>query len=56
MPSRVLWIGGRAVLEGRLSLGVLVAFTGYVAYLAWPTMALGWVLAIVRRGFAAFGG
>jgi ATP-binding cassette subfamily B protein len=51
----VLWIGGRAVLEGRLSLGVLVAFSGYVAYLAWPTMALGWVLAIVRRGLAALG-
>jgi ATP-binding cassette subfamily B protein len=51
----VLWIGGRAVLDGRMSLGALVAFTGYVAYLAWPTMALGWVLAIVRRGFAAFG-
>jgi ATP-binding cassette subfamily B protein len=51
----VLWIGGRAVLEGRLSLGVLVAFSGYVAYLAWPTMALGWVLAIVRRGLTAFG-
>ena len=49
----VLWIGGGAVLEGRLSLGVLVAFSGYVAYLAWPTMALGWVLAIVRRGLAA---
>ncbi len=51
----VLWVGGRGVLEGRLSLGVLVAFSGYVAYLAWPTMALGWVLAIVRRGLAAFG-
>ena len=51
----VLWVGGRAVLDGRLSLGVLVAFSGYVAYLAWPTMALGWVLAIVRRGFAALG-
>ena len=49
----VLWVGGGAVLDGRLSLGVLVAFSGYVAYLAWPTMALGWVLAIVRRGFAA---
>jgi ATP-binding cassette subfamily B protein len=49
----VLWVGGGAVLEGRLSLGVLVAFSGYVAYLAWPTMALGWVLAIVRRGLAA---
>ncbi len=51
----VLWVGGRAVLEGRLSLGVLVAFSGYVAYLAWPTMALGWVLATVRRGFTALG-
>jgi ATP-binding cassette subfamily B protein len=50
----VLWFGGRGVLEGRLSLGVLVAFSGYVAYLAWPTMALGWVLAIVRRGLSAF--
>ena len=49
----VLWVGGGAVLDGRLSLGVLVAFSGYVAYLAWPTMALGWVLAIVRRGLAA---
>jgi ATP-binding cassette subfamily B protein len=37
-----------------MSLGALVAFSGYVAYLAWPTMALGWMLAIVRRGLAAF--
>jgi ATP-binding cassette subfamily B multidrug efflux pump len=51
----VLWVGGGAMLEGRLSLGVLVAFSGYVAYLAWPTMALGWVLAVVRRGLAALG-
>jgi ATP-binding cassette subfamily B protein len=51
----VLWVGGRGVLEGRLSLGVLVAFSGYVAYLSWPTMALGWVLAIVRRGLTALG-
>jgi ATP-binding cassette subfamily B protein len=53
--TQVLWVGGRGVLEGRLSLGVLVAFSGYVAYLAWPTMALGWVLAIIRRGLSAFG-
>jgi ATP-binding cassette subfamily B protein len=50
----VLWFGGGAVLDGRMSLGALVAFSGYVAYLAWPTMALGWMLAIVRRGLAAF--
>jgi ATP-binding cassette subfamily B protein len=51
----VLWLGGRAVMEGRLSLGALVAFSTYLAYLAWPTMALGWVLAIVRRGLTAMG-
>jgi ATP-binding cassette subfamily B protein len=49
----VLWLGGGAVLEGRISLGALVAFSGYVAYLAWPTVALGWVLAVVRRGLSA---
>ncbi len=49
----VLWVGGGAVVAGRLSLGALVAFTGYVAYLAWPTLALGWVLAVVRRGLSA---
>ena len=46
----VLWAGGRAVVDGRLSLGALVAFNGYLAYLTWPTIALGWTLSIVRRG------
>jgi ATP-binding cassette subfamily B multidrug efflux pump len=43
----VLWVGGLGVLQGRLTLGTLVAFSGYVAYLAWPTMALGWVTEIL---------
>ena len=49
----VIWLGGREVVEGRLSLGALVAFNGYLAYLAWPTMALGYTLAIVRRGLTS---
>lgn len=49
----VLWVGGGAVVEGRITLGAFVAFNGYVAYLAWPTIALGWTLASVRRGFAS---
>ncbi len=48
-----LWLGGRAVMEGRLTLGALVAFTGYLAYLAWPTLALGFMLSIVRRGLTS---
>lgn len=49
----VLWAGGRAVMDGRLTLGALVAFSGYLAYLAWPTLALGFTLSVVRRGLTS---
>jgi ATP-binding cassette, subfamily B, multidrug efflux pump len=49
----VIWAGGTAVAGGRLTLGALVAFTGYLAYLAWPTAALGLTLAMLRRGLAS---
>jgi ATP-binding cassette subfamily B protein len=49
----VVWAGGRAVVDGRLSLGALVAFNGYLAYLAWPTIALGLTLSVVRRGLTS---
>jgi len=49
----VLWFGGLRVIAGHLSLGDLVAFIGYLHILAWPTMALGWMLSIVQRGRAA---
>src|SRR5262249_24840121 len=50
----VLWYGGRDVVTGRLgSVGDLVAFTGYLGLLAWPTMAPGWVLSVLPRGRAA---
>ena len=49
----VLWAGGKAVVEGRLTLGALAAFNGYLGYLAWPTIALGWTLSIVRRGLTS---
>ena len=49
----VLWYGGREAIAGRLSVGDLVAFIGYLGQLAWPTMALGWMLSIVQRGRAA---
>jgi len=49
----VLWLGGIAVVNGRISLGDFVAFNGYLAQLAWPTIALGWTLSSVRRGLAS---
>jgi ATP-binding cassette subfamily B protein len=49
----VLWYGGSHVIAGRLSIGDLVAFMGYLHLLAWPTMALGWLISIFQRGQAA---
>jgi ATP-binding cassette subfamily B protein len=49
----IIWVGGAEVASGRLTLGALVAFTGYLAYLAWPTAALGLTLAMLRRGLAS---
>jgi ATP-binding cassette subfamily B protein len=49
----VLWLGGKAVVDGRISLGAFVAFNGYLTQLAWPTIALGWTLASIQRGLAA---
>jgi ATP-binding cassette subfamily B protein len=49
----VLWYGGLQVIARRIGLGDLVAFIGYLNLLAWPTMALGWMLSIVQRGRAA---
>jgi ATP-binding cassette subfamily B protein len=49
----VLWYGGRQVVAGHLTVGDLVAFIGYLQLLAWPTMALGWMLSVLQRGRAA---
>ena len=49
----VLWYGGTQVIAGQLSLGDLVAFMGYLHLLAWPTMAMGWLISIFQRGRAA---
>jgi ATP-binding cassette subfamily B protein len=49
----VLWLGGKAVVDHRITLGAFVAFNAYLAHLAWPTIALGWTLASVKRGLAS---
>ena len=51
----VLWLGGREVLAGRLSVGEFVAFNTYMVQLTWPIIALGWVINIYQRGTASMG-
>ncbi len=51
----VLWLGGDAVIRGRISLGEFVAFNSYLAMLSWPMIAFGWVTNILQRGMASWG-
>ncbi len=51
----LLALGGAQVMEGSLSVGELVAFFFYVALLAWPMIALGWVVNLFQRGEASMG-
>jgi ATP-binding cassette subfamily B protein len=51
----VLWLGGREVLGGRITVGAFVKFTTYMIQLTWPIIALGWVINIFQRGTASLG-
>src|SRR5271165_180552 len=51
----VLWLGGREVISGRISVGGFVAFNTYMVLLTWPIIALGWVINIFQRGTASMG-
>ncbi|MGD2152931.1 MAG: ABC transporter ATP-binding protein [Gemmatimonadales bacterium] len=51
----VLWIGGRDVILGRITIGDFVAFTFYLLQLTWPMIALGWVINLFERGSASMG-
>jgi ABC-type multidrug transport system fused ATPase/permease subunit len=49
----ILWYGGREVIAGRLTIGSLVAFNGYLMMLAWPVQRLGWMVDVISRALAS---
>ena len=49
----VLFMGGRLVITGSITLGDFVAFSGYLAMLVWPTAVMGWILTLAQRGAAS---
>jgi len=46
----ILMVGGRQVIEGRMTLGQLVLFMQYALYLQWPMLAMSWVALLVQQG------
>lgn len=50
----VLWVGGRRILAGELTVPRYVEFNLYLVELVWPAIALGWVVNLWQRGSASW--
>ncbi len=46
-------VGGRLLIDGRITVGGYVAFGIYLAMLTWPLIALGWTTNLFQRGGAS---
>lgn len=49
----VIYIGGKQVIAGQITYGVIAEFILYVNMLTWPVTALGWVSSIAQRAAAS---
>jgi ATP-binding cassette subfamily B protein len=51
----LILVGGRAVVHTEMSVGDYTAFVALLGQLVWPTLTLGFMLALVQRGRASWG-
>jgi ATP-binding cassette subfamily B protein len=49
----IFFLGSRRILAGSMTVGEFVSFTLYLGRLAWPLVALGWVINLFQRGMAS---
>jgi ATP-binding cassette subfamily B protein len=49
----VIWIGGRDVIAGDLTVGELIAFNTYLSYLLFPVLTIGFQVAGISRAGAS---
>lgn len=48
-----LYVGGRAIVDGRMTIGDLVEFNTRLMQLTWPTIAMGFIISVYQRGKAS---
>ncbi len=48
-----IWIGGRKVIAGSLTIGNIAEFIIYINLLTWPIIAVGWVTTLIQRAAAS---
>lgn len=49
----VVWIGGRLVIEGTITIGNIAEYIIYVALMTWPVASFGFVITMVQRASAS---
>ena len=50
----LILVGGRAVIQKDIDVGAFTAFSALLGRLVWPTLTLGFMLALVQRGRASW--
>lgn len=51
----ILWIGGKEVIRGQMTLGQLLQFNIMIANLTFPILSLGWIMSLMQQGISALG-
>ena len=48
-----IFIGGKEIISGNLTIGHIVEFILYITKLTWPVASLGWITSLVQRAAAS---
>ncbi|MCP5104403.1 MAG: ABC transporter ATP-binding protein [bacterium] len=51
----ILWVGGKQVINGTMTMGELLQFNVMISYLTFPILALGWMMSLIQQGISALG-
>lgn len=49
----VVWVGGRLVMDGTITLGNIAEYMIYVALMTWPVASMGYVITMIQRAAAS---
>ena len=49
----VVWIGGRLVAQGTITVGNIVEYILYVNFMTWPVASMGFVITMIQRASAS---
>lgn len=49
----IIWLGGISIIREQMTLGGFAAFVAYLMMLAWPMVAVGWVVNLFQRAEAS---